>query len=358
MSFGADFYVPVLKLKRGEKKALQLVAPTLQGRMVPLLELVERKGHAGKNPPPLAKHLDTAFNAIAAAVAPYPRFFLDCREIEPDGPTAADDAFTRVEGLCSNLTPVTGITRTADVNAALSHGGNGVAIRLTRQEFESGAIPFALPAFIKSHSLKQEQTDLIVDLGPVDDMIALGVETLTAAFLADIPDARQWRSLTISGCAFPQSMGGVDANSSDLVDRAEWCAWRDGLYANRGQAVRLPTFSDCALQHPTGVEGFNPRIMQVSASIRVTQLDQWLLVKGVSTRNIPPSTQFPSLARQLVYGHLSKSFAGANHCAGCADMFNAANGAANLGSAETWRRLGTIHHLTRAAEMIAALSWP
>jgi hypothetical protein len=121
---------------------------------------------------------------------------------------------------------------------------------------------------------------------------------------------------------------------------------------------RLPTFSDCAIQHPTGVEGFDPRIMQASASIRITQLDHWLLVKGVSTRNIPASSQFPGLARQLVYGNLARYFAGAGHCAGCAQMFDAANGAPKLGTAEIWRRLCTIHHITRAVEMIAGLTWP
>ena len=38
-----------------------------------------------------------------------------------------------------------------------------------------------------------------------------------------------------------------------------------------------PTFSDCAIQHPVGVEGFNPRTMQVSASVRYALPDQWLL---------------------------------------------------------------------------------
>ena len=126
--------------------------------------------------------------------------------------------------------------------------------------------------------------DLIVDLGAVDNMVAQGVETLSTAFLHDVPDQARWRTLTISGCAFPQSMRGVDSASFDIVEWAEWQAWRDGLHANRTALPRLPTFSDCAIQHPMGVEGFDPIIMQVSASIRYTIPDQWLLIKGVSTR--------------------------------------------------------------------------
>ena len=55
MTFGPDHYVPVLKIKRGEKAALQLVAPFLQEKMTPLLEVVERKGGA------IGNHLDKAF---------------------------------------------------------------------------------------------------------------------------------------------------------------------------------------------------------------------------------------------------------------------------------------------------------
>ncbi len=358
MNFGSNFYIPVLKVKRGEKRALQLLAPGVQSRMLPLLEIIERRTPRGGTAPPIARHLQTAFVNLDLAVSPFPKYFLDCRELEPDGETAAHDVFARAAALPTPFTPVTGITRSFDTAAAMSYRHHGLAVRLTREEFEAGILPKGLPAFMAKHSLVHEETDLIVDLGAVDDMIAAGIETLTDAFLADVPDRPNWRTLTVTGCAFPQSMGGVSAGSADLVDRAEWLAWRDALHANRKQLDRLPTFSDCAIQHPTGVEGFDPRIMPVSASIRITQRDQWLLVKGVSTRNIAASVQFPGLARQLVYGNLASYFAGAGHCAGCAQMADAANGTPKLGTAEIWRRLGTIHHITRAVETIAGLTWP
>ena len=72
----------------------------------------------------------------------------------------------------------------------------------------------------------------------------------------------------------------------------------------------------------------------------------------------PASVQFPNLAVQLVYGHLSHHFAGPGHCAGCQGMQNAADGHPKLGSAEAWRRLGTIHHLTRAVQTLQGLTWP
>lgn len=42
------------------------------------------------------------------------------------------------------------------------------------------------------------------------------------------------------------------------------------------------------------------RIMAVSASIRYTLPEEWLLIKGESTRRTPAVRQFPALATKLV----------------------------------------------------------
>lgn len=153
-------------------------------------------------------------------------------------------------------------------------------------------------------------------------------------------------------------MGGVERNSYSRAERSEWNLWRGELYANRQNLPRLPTYSDCALQHPKGVEGFDPRIMQVSAAIRYTLPQDWLLIKGESTRTVPPSKQFPDLATQLVYGFFRRDFAGPSHCPGCDSMKAAADDAPGFGSAEAWRRLGTIHHVKSVVDGLNALLWP
>jgi hypothetical protein len=355
MTFGPRHYVPVLKVKRGEKKALQNIAATLQPQIIPLLEIVERRA---ENSATITKHLNTAFKDLAQSVRGYPKCFLDAREIAPDGATAAAEVFQRASNEGILFTPVTGLSRNADLIAALQHSSQGIALRLTREEFEHGALTTAIEAFLAQHTLQPEQIDLIIDLGAVEDLIVDGVATLTKGFLADIPNHQRWRTFTLSACAFPKSMGGVDRNSHDFHTREEWIAWRDHLHAIRQSFVRLPTFSDCAIQHPLGVEGFDPKTMQVSASIRYTLSDAWLLIKGQSTRFVRPGTQFPDLATRLVYGHLRGHFLGAIHCEGCNSMKAAADGAFGIGSAEAWRRLGTIHHISMVMDGLGSLPWP
>jgi hypothetical protein len=348
--FGSDHYVPVLKVKRGEKAALGSLSVGTQRRITPLLEIVERKADK-----PVDAHLNTAFMGLADSVRPYSRTFLDAREIASDGPAAAAEVFRRAAADGIIFAPVTGISRSADVGAALDHRTHGLVLRLTRKEFEAGGLAADLSAFMNRHSLAPGDIDLVIDLGPVDDMVTDGVIALTNAFLADVPSHTRWRTFTVSACAFPASMGGVNPQSHQLVERADWLAWRNNLHSQRDTLPRLPTFSDCVIQHPRGVEGFDPRIMQISASVRYTQLDSWLLIKGASTRITPPSTQFPNLATMLVYGYLQPHFAGQSHCDGCASMKASADGANRLGSAEVWRRLGTIHHITTVVEQLDSL---
>src|SRR5450759_49851 len=340
MSFGAHHYVPVLKVKRGEKRALRLLSASAHSGVTPLLEIVERTART------LDAHLDNAFKDLAESVSRFGRCFIDSCEIAPDGAAAAAEVFQRAATSGIAFTPVTGISRTVDVGAALAHRGLGLALRLRRDEFEAGGLGARVRGFMTLHGLAPEDTDLIVDLGAVDDMVTVGVEALAGAFLAEVPDHTRWKTFTLSACAFPPSMGGVERRSHDFAERVEWMAWRDGQHVRRTTLARLPTFSDGVIQHPMGVEGFDPRTMPVSASVRYTAADRWLLIKGESTRLTPSSIQFQSLATQLVYGHLQPHYYGATHCAGCASIKAVADGATGFGSLEGWRRLGTIHHIT------------
>jgi len=355
MTFGPNHYVPVLKVKRGEKAALSSLEPALRVSITPLLEIVERVPDKAAT---VTKHLDNAFKGLSTSTSNFQRVFLDTREIAPDGPMAAEEVFQRAATAGIPFVPVTGVNRTVDVLSALTHSARGLALRITRDEFEAGVVNTGVREFLARHRLKADQIDLIVDLGPVDDLVSDGVASLTHLFLAALPDITRWRTLTVSGCAFPFSMGQVATNSAAVVERSEWVAWRDGLHSNRARIQRLPTYSDCGIQHPKGVEGFDPRIMASSAAVRYARADEWLLIKGESTRKTPPSEQFPQLATQLVYGDLDSYFDGMTHCAGCASMKAAADGAPSLGSPEAWRRLGTVHHITRVIEGLAALPWP
>ena len=355
LTFGPLHYVPVLKVKRGEKKALTQLSPQVRQAVVPLLEIVERTSNRT-----LDEHLTTSFRDLASSLHGYSRCLLDVRELEADGQSAASEVFSRASAYGIAFTPVTGISRTADVVPAVAlSSANGIAIRLTGSELEAGQLTAKINRFLVGNGLIPNHVDLILDLGDLGDLIVPGIVHLTETFLAGVPNHAQWRTMTVTGSAFPFSMTVVNRNSSARVQRSEWLAWRDGLFHQRATLQRLPTFSDCAIQHPAGVENFDPTYMQASASIRYALEDSWLLVKGEGTRFNSASNQFPVLATRLAYGSLQADFQGAAHCEGCEMIADSANGAPRLGSPEVWRRIGTIHHITTVVQDgLAVLPWP
>lgn len=150
----------------------------------------------------------------------------------------------------------------------------------------------------------------------------------------------------------------VDRDSHAYVDRAEWLAWRDHLRKTGPSLARPPTFGDWGIQHPAGVEKFDPMKMQASAAIRYATDAKWLLIKGRGTKKLSPGKQMAGLAAQLATGPHKKAFAGAHHCAACALIVAAANGAPNLGSLTKWRQVGAAHHITTTVEAIQKLPSP
>ena len=146
---------------------------------------------------------------------------LDVRELEPDGMLAAANAFTRASTAGIAFTPVTGISRTVDVAPAIACGQtSGVGIRLTRLELEAGNLAASVNRFMSANNLSPGRVDLIVDLGPVEDLITAGIVALSRAFLENVPNKSQWRTLTVTGSAFPLSMGVVNRNSSARIERS------------------------------------------------------------------------------------------------------------------------------------------
>ena len=82
MTFDHHHYVPVLKVKRGEKKALVSIEASIRSHITPLLEVVER---IEEKTPSVDAHLKTAFKDLAISVSQYSRCFLDTSEMEHDG---------------------------------------------------------------------------------------------------------------------------------------------------------------------------------------------------------------------------------------------------------------------------------
>lgn len=351
--FGIDHYVPILKWKRGEQKALKETTATAKSRITPLLEIVEVPCDLDDDTPTktVEDHVEPAVEKIPGAWGVKRRFFLDPWLVSGNttgGKTGAECAFDKAASLNLKFIPVTGLDRPKkDIAAALKHANEGLCLRLLLDDVPG--FPATVDKFIKDHKLDRKNVDLVLDLGSVNQLQPSMILAVSKGFISAIPSVADWRTMTLAASSFPDSMGVVQANNTLLLPRNDWIAW---LALKAQKLPRTPTYGDYAIQHPTGVEGFDPRYMHSAAAIRYTLDKQWYLLKGSSTKITSTTLQFPGLAATL---QSSVHFMGVKHCKGCADVAACAGGAASLGSPEVWRRIGTTHHL---AVVCAAVTPP
>lgn len=347
MTIPQRVYVPILKCKQNEKGALRQLAATARSSLTPLIEVVERKGDDAK---PLDNHLRTAFRDLSDALGG-DECWLDTHEI----PGCAARAFECAGQHGVKFLPVIWLRgQQQDLAAALQCRAKGLCLRVSQSDLRLGVSASEVRALLEEHHLAPAGMELVLDMGAIEELAFEGGRRLVDALLHAVPPLREWRSVTLAGTALPASMKDVPTEGRRDFARTEWVLWRDYARVRAQELGQFIAFGDCAIQHPRGVEGYDPRVMPRSPTIRFALSDQWLIWKGKSNKLEREALQFPRLA-DAALRDLGDQFH-ADHCGGCGDLRRASIGAPRLGSAGIWRRIGTVHHMTTVVEQLHAFT--
>lgn len=355
--FGERHYVPVLKWKRGEQKALELLDPKWKTRCTPLIEVMPVPwDHANDCPAKnVEEHLRNIGEQIIGAWSADNPVFLDLCWLDPsermhDGSHPLDYVMNGCRSKSARAIPVTGLERDAQyqeaVKRAYREDGFGVCLRLEDADFLNLD---SIPSFLGNLEITPQFTDLVVDFKYVisgdERKNVLSIITV----LNSMPYIEDWRTLTICASAFPENLGSISPSSTDIIVRSEWIIWNE-LRNLKGRIKRLPTFGDYAIAGPSYVD-IDPRIMQMSANIRYTVEDAYLIFKGKTIKK-HGWEQIHNMCDDLVN---DARYCGKDFCYGDNYIHECACRAGSTGNAETWRRAGTNHHLTFVSTKIASL---
>lgn len=229
----------------------------------------------------------------------------------------------------------------------------GVCIRLVTDDFaDPESFEEDLKGVLENLGVSAERTDILLDLGPIDPSQRTAHRIVASQVVNQLPDSRAWRTVTFAATAFPQTMQPFDQDSENLVERTEWALWKHlkGL-AEKEKLQRLPTFGDYTINHPEPVQ-IDPRVMRMSASIRYTTDEHWLIMRGHWVEKPPYFGQFHELSRDLVD---RDEYCGPEFSSGDQYIRDCAAEDVSTGNATTWRRVGTNHHLTFVVNQIANL---
>ena len=350
--FDHRHYVPVLRWKRGEWRALKRVGEADRDLITPLLEFTPTDLGANGVDERLEEHAATMADCWG------PRFALIDTALVPSsiqGARGRHPLLVFAEHAHSNqlgAVPVTGLDRDAGSRTAAREAarrlGTGAAIRLRRPDFIRPDLGGQVADLCEFLGLVPEQLDLILDYGRSDSSApAFGT------VLSRIPRLREWRTLTAISGAFPKDLSSFSVGEHDYP-RADWIWWRDQVRPPH-RLPRVPAYGDYTTQHAVFSEP--PARANFSASIRYAAENHWVVMRGegVFKDDGPGFAQWPANAQLLCD---REEFCGAEFSAGDGYIFDTGQQIEKTGNAETWLAAAVNHHLVFTARQIATLFGP
>lgn len=149
--------------------------------------------------------------------------------------------------------------------------------------------------------------------------------------------------------AFSKDLADFEKNRQHTPSRDDWLSWKNQV--TQIDLPRYPTYGDYTVQYPLLVEP--PEFPNISASIRYTAEEYWVIMRGEGMKTGPGSAQYAANAQLLVD---RPEFRGASFSAGDRYIYNLSRYLIKgTGSPETLIRAGINHHVTLVVDQIAKL---
>ncbi len=368
--FNYKHYVPILKWRAAEKGALEKLEPKHKTLITPLIEFImpqpKYRKKEKRTPKDLLKESIDMFLEklpnIPNEVLKYwgrSSIFIDVQLI--DGSLRAD-SLKKILNLGQeldilmipviNIIPVIGSdadikTRQIAIQFA-QKSKHGLCIRITDSNFNEVSLPNDIRGFITKNNLNIENTNLLIDFKAVDEQT--DCDSLVNK-INTIPSIEKWRTFVVAGGTFPKDLSQFEKHNQYEISRADWIIWKK-LIKN---LKRPPSFSDYTIQYPMHAPKL-PIPPNISASIRYTLENSWLILRGEGLRNLKGAgfKQYPAqaqiLAKQKAFMGYAFSF-GDRYIAEKAKDIKTKK----TGNPKTWLEAGINHHLVLVANQIASL---
>lgn len=347
-------YVPVLKTRPAEFRAIQMLNANSKANLTPLFELM-----------PLSNDDESEFFALVdqfcskvlSALGTSTPFFLDLLwmgdTLTINGKHHVEYVFEKIRSVGLQGVPVTGPNRNfAYQNAVknvIQRDHHGLCVRL--QDDDTRMIG-SLNAFVSLLGSAEADTDIVIDLGSISSRQTNVLTASVISYLFSMPNITSWRTIVLTGSSYPAS--GISPRQLTTIKRVEWEIW-ESLYKQRASLPRLPIFGDYGVDNPALPPAFDATKMSLGAGIRYTTHANYLVFKGGAIKKYG-SQQYYSLAQQVVQ---HPAYMGPQFSWGDAQIDAYARRIpAKGGSAAGWRVISYNHHLTLVTDQLANFSWP
>lgn len=349
MKFGKQHYVPLLKGKRGEYRALK----NLKSRadLTPMLEVppVETDVETGKPKKSAEQHVALVVKNIHDSWGTDP-IFLDLNYVEDGTFDAVTHVFSEAREHNLQLIPVinqavTGL-QLAAIKTAMESDDNGCCFRIQIDGPDDLLeVNNHIASMLRDMEIKAVDVHLIIDLGYFPADTKKFMSFALRATMNSIRSLKSFCSFTVAGAAIPGSIP-ISSRTSGTIPRAHWMLWKEISKS----AKRKPTFGDFGVTNPDYVV-FDARTMSAAARVIYTIEDAWGVIKGRSLK-LTGYDQYRELSKALI---AKPCYKGRDFSWGDAYIEDCANGDVSTGNPEMWLSVATSHHMQFVQEELAVL---
>jgi hypothetical protein len=354
----------VLKAKMGELGAVKDLAQEIRQQLRPLIEVTAPPFDyvEGRYDRSVSEHLEGVADRLVDSLAGVDSVFVEIPERfdsadEVLGPSTDDlvKFFATLRDAAITAVPIVRPGSTAARQAAIAElqlGQSAIRATLDTLAPEKPADLTQLNRLVSRVLADGSPVTLIVDLRSVGESAHIGASQwrhLINGTLRDLSRAEEFRNVSIVASSFPRDLRDVTPGIDASLPRTEWRIW-DSLVSSQNRGFPF-MYGDYPISHPE-LNEIDPRQMRMSANIRYTAEDHWVLVKGRNVRDYGYG-QFRELAKVLVE---RPEYSGRDFSWGDGFIWDCAHGDTGTGNATTWRKVGTNHHLTLVARQLSTLT--
>lgn len=348
------FYLPILKYKTGEIRALQQLSSEIKKQVIPLVEFVkkEKQYTQGKKITYIPKPDAGIFRDDLQDVRekfPDMTIFVDTKLLtDVDRNKAVTSICQKVNLFRDKVYPVVYISELKDefnkeTNKMLKE--RGFCLRILGTELDE----------LKTLSLNssdKQNIHLVIDFGITDKKVNDVVPILMQQGFCE-----NWKSISLASGSFPKDLSDFSAGEVGSQPRLDWLAWN----AVRKQLDSLNyslNYGDYTLRYPVFENLHNPN---TSFSFRYTGDDKWFVFRGLSrkAKNFPGDIQYRAHAVTITendqYQYSGENFSsGDTYIKSKAKLVDEKGNKLNkkCGSSTTWLQAGINHHITKVVHQL------
>ncbi len=329
-------YVPVLKSKEGEFKAVRNMKNCHKINFVPLFEM---EPLAEKDASKYISSKISKFKACQGSEV----FFVDMSELSDSVQALLEKELFDDE---NKLDPIIVCSLDKSLIDKYLQQYQEIALRIT---FDSTS--HNLESLVERHHAKK--IDIIVDLGCIVNVSESLIKKYTLEMIESIPYIHDWRSLILTSSAFPESVPGVGMLEMKQLPRKDFKLWSE-LFNMRDSLKRVPIYSDYGIEHPGFREGLDFSKIPIYANIRYSTKNDYLFFHGNSNRK-NGYEDYPKHCRKIValeeFQETGCSFGWSDE-----EICKYASGMAeNNGNPTVWRAIGTHRHINITEFQLSSL---